>query len=99
MSPVFDKSKCYGMAFINGVEYEYLLPVWQRPMYKLTVMFQYMLWRIGIPWHNWFADECTPNFNCCIHKCTEEEKAILSAIADSSDPIIAYYNERTPRRK
>lgn len=37
-----------------------------RCLYKLTVWFQAVLWRLGIPWHNSFSDECTPNFNCCV---------------------------------
>lgn len=36
-----------------------------KKFYKLTVVFQILLWYIGIPWHNTFSDECTPDFNCC----------------------------------
>jgi hypothetical protein len=40
---------------------------WKR-FYRFTVWVQTILWRIGIPWHNVFADECTPDFNCCVKK-------------------------------
>lgn len=36
-----------------------------KRFYRLTVLFQRALWLIGIPWHNRFSDECTPDFNCC----------------------------------
>jgi hypothetical protein len=36
--------------------------------YRFTVLIQSALWRIGIPWHNRFSDECTPDFNCCNKK-------------------------------
>jgi len=29
---------------------------------------QYVLWKVGIPIHNPFRDECTPDFACCINK-------------------------------
>lgn len=32
--------------------------------YRLTVWFQWILWKCGVPWHNRFSDECTPDFNC-----------------------------------
>lgn len=41
--------------------------------YKLTVRLQTALWKAGIPWHNTFSDECTPDFNCCV-KTKEEAK-------------------------
>jgi len=34
-------------------------------IYKLTVVGQWILYKIGIAVHNHFADECTPDFNCC----------------------------------
>lgn len=37
-------------------------------IYKLTWLFQTALWKIGIPWHNRYSDECTPDFNCCYPK-------------------------------
>lgn len=38
---------------------------WYPRIYRLTVLFQTILWKCGIPWHNTFSDECTPDFNCC----------------------------------
>lgn len=37
-----------------------------KRIYRLTVWLQWFLWKIGIPWHNTFSDECTPDFNCCV---------------------------------
>jgi len=34
-------------------------------IYRLTCLFQTILWRVGIAWHNSFSDECTKDFNCC----------------------------------
>jgi hypothetical protein len=34
-------------------------------VYLATFIWQTLLWYIGIPWHNTFSDECTPDFNCC----------------------------------
>lgn len=34
-------------------------------LYSATVYVQRALWFIGIAWHNSFAGECTPDFNCC----------------------------------
>lgn len=36
-----------------------------KKFYTFTYFLQKFLWKIGIPWHNSFSDECTPNFNCC----------------------------------
>jgi hypothetical protein len=46
--------------------------------------FQWLLWKIGIHWHNTFRNECTPNFSCCIGKYPvgSEERYILGAVAD-----------------
>ena len=61
--------KYYGKPFTkDGVKYVHTLPWWQRHFYKMTVGVQWILWKIGIPWHNWIFDECTPDFNCCIGK-------------------------------
>lgn len=40
---------------------------WKR-FYRLTVWIQVALWKVGIPLHNPFSDECTPDFNCCLKK-------------------------------
>lgn len=45
-------------------------------IYRLTVWLQWLLWRCGIPWHNRFSDECTPDFNCC-RKPDEELRATI----------------------
>ena len=37
--------------------------------YKIRLIFQYVLWKIGIAWHNNYEDECTPDFNCCCRNC------------------------------
>jgi hypothetical protein len=59
----------YGKPFIkDGVEWVHTLPWWQRPLYRVTVGIQWTLWKIGLPWHNIFFDECTPDFNCCVKK-------------------------------
>ncbi|MGZ3999591.1 MAG: hypothetical protein ACXVIY_03135 [Mucilaginibacter sp.] len=34
-------------------------------LYKLSVHWQTFLWWFGIAWHNSYANECTPDFNCC----------------------------------
>lgn len=87
MSPYF-KFKPQGKVHTtNGIEWQHTLPMWQRPLYRATVWIQYVLWRCGIPWHNWLADECTPNFNCCWDKCTPDEQAILLQIANSETCI------------
>ncbi len=92
----FDKSKCYGMIFENGVEYEMLLPVWKRPLYRIVKRIQWGLWKIGIPWHDWLSDECTPDFNCCAHKYPEFEELLKSiSVCDHT----VYYNERSPPEK
>ena len=36
-----------------------------RPFMRVTVLVQYLLWKVGINWHNTVRNECTPNFNCC----------------------------------
>lgn len=36
-----------------------------KRFYRLTVWIQTILWKLGIPWHNSFSGECTPDFNCC----------------------------------
>lgn len=36
-----------------------------KRFYRFTVWIQTALWRVGIPVHNCFSDECTPDFTCC----------------------------------
>jgi hypothetical protein len=60
-------SRVYGKPFIrDGVEYVRTKPLWFIPIYRLTGFIQLLLWKRGIPWHNRIADECTPDFNCCM---------------------------------
>lgn len=33
--------------------------------YRFTYLLQSLLERIGIHWHNSFADECCSDFSCC----------------------------------
>lgn len=40
-------------------------------IYRCTHLFKIALWKIGIPWHNTYSDECTPDFNCCVELSTE----------------------------
>lgn len=63
--------KTYGEPFSqDGSMYYHTLPLWQRPIYQLTVWAQWLLWKIGIPWHNAVFDECTPTGDCCRHRPT-----------------------------
>ena len=34
---------------------------------------QTFLYKRGVYWHNWLIGECTPGFECCIHKVKKEE--------------------------
>jgi len=34
-------------------------------LYRETLRFQKILAENGIDWHNFFSDECTPDFACC----------------------------------
>ena len=34
-------------------------------IYKLFKIYQFLLWKIGIAWHDNKFNECTPDFNCC----------------------------------
>jgi len=57
----------------------------KRIFYKITVGFQWMLWKMGVSWHNSFFDECTPDFSCCINKYPvgSEERYILGQISEA----------------
>lgn len=44
-----------------------------KGIYLITLWLQTALWKIGIPWHNRFSDECTPDFNCCVKKGASRE--------------------------
>lgn len=35
---------------------------------RLSLYAQWLLWKVGIAWHNPYRDECTPDFNCCMKK-------------------------------
>ena len=58
----------YGTYQKDGIEWIRLYPRWQIPAYKTTVILQGVLWKAGFPWHNVFANECTPDFDCCLTK-------------------------------
>jgi hypothetical protein len=64
-----------------------------RPIYKLTVFIQWVLWKNNIHWHNSIFNECTPDFSCCINKYPvgSNERFILGQIANGAmhkEPII-----------
>lgn len=40
----------------------------KRLFLRLTHHLQTLLWKCGIPWHNPFTNECTPDFDCCMGK-------------------------------
>lgn len=44
-----------------------------KRFYRLTVLFQLLLYKLGINWHNTFSDECTHGFECCINKLQKHE--------------------------
>ena len=70
----------------NKKNYAHRFVWWKRPIYKITVFVQWILWKNGINWHNSIFDECTPDFSCCIHKYPvgSEERFILNQIAQSA---------------
>ena len=85
----FSYKGIYGKPFyVDGIEYIYTLPGWQRPLYKITNWFQYALWKMGIQWHNVLSDECTPDFGCCKHKVSPEDRLILESITAGCHCII-----------
>ena len=51
---------------------------------------QAWLYKRKIYWHNWIIDECTPGFECCMHKVPEEDKQILCDIYRASQEQIPY---------
>lgn len=58
---------------IKGIEFSYVDKngnpyVRNRFFYHISVWRQLFFWKIGLPYHNRYADECTPDFNCCIKK-------------------------------
>ena len=51
---------------------------------------QSWLYKRGIYWHNWIIDECTPGFECCMHKVPEEDKQILRDLVRAVEEQIPF---------
>lgn len=58
-------AKHYGKVFRDGIWWYHRYPWWQRPIYGVVSRAQWLLWRVGVPWHNRWFDECTPDGDCC----------------------------------
>lgn len=58
--------KTYGEPFqADGIMWYHILPAWQRPLFRVVKAVQWVLWKLGVPWHDCVFDECTPTGDCC----------------------------------
>lgn len=64
-------------------------------IYKITHLFQFILWKIGIAWHNRFSGECTPDFNCC----TNIGRFKFIAFRDQNNRSILARQDAEPKAK
>ena len=62
----------------------------RRNIFWWSHLLQDWLYKRKIYWHNWIIDECTPGFECCMHKVKEEDKQILKDLRRAVEEEIPY---------
>lgn len=59
-------------------------------LFGWTRYVQDFLYKRKIYYHNFFLNECTPMFECCINKVDEKDKQLLKSIAATNMEEIPY---------
>lgn len=67
-----------GSWFLEFKDKHYLI---RKTLFWWSHLLQAWLYKRGIYWHNWIIDECTPGFECCMHKVKDKNKQMLKDLA------------------
>lgn len=76
-----------GMWFLEVGETHHLI---RKTLFWWSHELQGWLYKRGIYWHNWIIDECTPGFECCMHKIPLKDRQVFKDLYRAVEEQIGY---------